>query len=225
MKSSKTFPACECHTHPRTTENKQWFIHLLLPNLEHSSHTAKQVPAWPEGREGVEAVSCITQISFPPTLQQNISRNVPNGAGDYSAACSRLGQTSFWVGQSDTHKSKGGLIQQQHTSALPAVSSDEWGKANISSFVTHLNVAQTQESQESHLLIFANSLVVFHNHINAGGRVQRCSLQIKLQHLRQDRTPDIRGVQRGPMSSEHSLLAIRSRISMFEQASVQLWED
>lgn len=91
---------------------------------------------------------------------------------------------------------------------MQAASREERRRANIWSFITHLRVAPTQ-TEEPHLLIFANSLVVFHNHINAGGGVQRRSLQVELQHLRQESAKGIGGVQRGPASSEQSLSAIR----------------
>lgn len=42
-----------------------------------------------------------------------------------------------------------------------------------------------------HLLIFPNSLIVFHNHVNRGARVQRSALQVKLKNL-QDKIRDQR---------------------------------
>lgn len=59
------FPCRLYHANPsqrqRGRENKQRFIHRLLPNQGQSSHTARQVSAWQAGCEGVEAASYITQ--------------------------------------------------------------------------------------------------------------------------------------------------------------------
>lgn len=64
-----SFKMCERHIDPSPIENKKWFIHPPLPNQEQSFHTAKQVPAWQEGCEGVEAASSINLTYFPPVQQ------------------------------------------------------------------------------------------------------------------------------------------------------------
>lgn len=53
----------ESHTAPREREreNKQRFIHPLLPNQDQSSHTGQQVSAWQAGCEGVETARNVTQ--------------------------------------------------------------------------------------------------------------------------------------------------------------------
>lgn len=122
-------------------------------------------------------------------------------AADYSARIAL--QVGYDFIKTDPH----GARRRAAAPTQPAVIAS--GPANIVSFIAQLRVAQAQP-QEAHLLIFPNSLVVFHNHINAGGRVQRCALQIKLQHLRQDRASHLRAVVGGwGQLSEQSFSAIK----------------
>lgn len=44
-------------------------------------------------------------------------------------------------------------------------------------------VSVTPGSAVLHLLIFPNSLVVFHHHVDEGGGIQSFALQIELEHL------------------------------------------
>ena len=144
--------------------------------------------------------------SLPHNFQDSIPiRNVHNAgaAAGYSAGSSSVwAPTLLCLATSGIHRS-----ERESRSSPPrlcrqgAVIAE--GKANILSFITRPRVAQTR-TQETHLLIFADGLVVFHNHIEAGGRVQRGSLQVELQHLRQQRADMSADVIRTKPGNNHS---------------------
>lgn len=103
------------------------------------------------------------------------------------------------------------------SSSRARVCSDEGGRANMASFIIRL-------LHKPDLLIFANSLVVFHNHVDAGGRVQRRPLQVELQHLRQARAADIRGVQRDIRGVQRGVGVLRTNQSQICRSDQCLWE-
>lgn len=145
------------------------------------------------GRSSQLHNSCNFLLCFSETLSET-SRAV-DAAGDYSAGLIlQIGPDSIttWERGHPWKQERLRSPAKQQSWALEPAFSDERGQANIFSFITPRRVAQSR-TWEPHLLIFADGLVVFHNHIDAGGRVQQCSLQVKLQHLGQERAPDMGG--------------------------------
>lgn len=191
---------CECHTVPRQTQNKKWFIHPLLPSQKHSAWHA-----WVWGGRSRQMHNSDSAVPQQGHYQKGPQEWV-------ALPIIIIIITFFRLGPRDLVR----RARLPHNLQVICSNCIRKGKHPI---IHH--VLRKPGTQEPHLLIFANSFVVFHNHINAGGRVQCCSLQIKLQHLRQER---ITHQSRGVRLSEQSFSAIKVK-SACSNMHLSDWED